>query len=312
MNYSGQDEAAGSRRTFLKRGALAGAALLLAGSRGLKGDPLGVAPGIQLYTVGADLKKDVPGTLAALAKIGYRYVETAGIAPLSAKEFRSALDGAGLKCPSAHLRFGNEDPGPLLEEANALGVHYAVSSVLVAKPMGTSMAEAIKSLSQLTADDFKKTADLANQLGRRAKQAGLQYAYHNHNFEFKKVDGEVTGYELLQKGTDPELVKFEADCGWMSAAGMDPVALFQRYPDRFRMIHVKDFLKGPATTDLMGAERPKGTELGRGFVDYKRIFAAAKSAGIQYYFSEQEPPFTDMPAMDAARADYEYLHALTV
>ena len=296
----------------MKRGGLAGAAVMMAGSRWMMGDPLGVAPGIQLYTVGADLKKDAPGTLAALAKIGYRYVETAGIAPLSGKEFRSALDGAGLKCPSAHLRFGNDDPGPLFEEANALGAHYAVSSVLVAKPMGTSMGDAIKSLSQLTADDFKKTAELANSLGEKAKAAGLQFAYHNHNFEFRKVDGDTTGYELLQKGTDPALVKFEADCGWMSAAGMDPVELFKRYPDRFRMIHAKDFMKGPATTDLTGPVRPKGTELGRGFVDYKRIFAAAKEAGIEYYFSEQEPPFTDMPAMAAAKADYDYLHALSV
>ncbi len=277
----------------------------------LWGDPLGKAPGIQLYTVSADLDRDVPGTLKALHTIGYEYVETAGFAKLTAADFRKQLDGAGLKCPSAHLQFSTADPGPLFDDAHAVGAHYAVSSVLIAKPMGTSMADAIKALSSLTLDDFKKTAELANQIGTKAKASGLQYAYHNHNFEFRDLGGGKIGYDVLLKETDPDLVKFELDCGWITVAGYSPIEYFKNYPNRYRMIHVKDFLPGPTTTNLMGPNRPTGTELGRGHIDYKPIFAAAGPAGVEYYFSEQEPPITGMTALEAAKVNYEYMHAIS-
>ena len=172
------------------------------------------------------------------------------------------------------------------------------------------MEAAIHALGSQTADDFKRNAALANSIAGKAKAAGLQYAYHNHNFEFRDLGGGKTGYDILLAETDPELVKFEADCGWMCVAGQDPVKYFRQYPSRYRMIHVKDFVKGPVTTDLMGPNRPKGTELGRGFIDYHPIFAAASAAGVEYYFSEQEPPFTDMSALAAAKADYDYMHAM--
>lgn len=299
-----------SRRSFLVR-TPAAALAIAASTRRMLADPLGgVPPGIQLYTVGADMRKDPAGTLRALRQIGYVYVESAGTGSLSAADFGKMIRDAGLKCPSAHLQFSTADPGPLFEQAHALGVEYAVSSVLTTIPFGKSMQGAIRSLGSQTADDFKRNAALANDIARKAKAAGLQYAYHNHNFEFRDLGGGKTGYEILLAETDPALVKFEADCGWMCIAGQEPVKYFRRYPDRYRMIHVKDFVKGPATTDLMGPNRPKGTELGRGFIDYRPIFEAAKAAGVQYYFSEQEPPFTDMPALEAAKVDYEYMHAI--
>ena len=302
-----------SRRNFIAQGSAAGAAVALTASlpNVLRADPLGRAPGIQLYTVAASLAEDVPGTLKGLSKIGYKYVETAGFAKLSAKDFRKALDDASLNCPSAHLRFTTADPGPLFEDAHAVGAHYAVSSVLIAKPAGDSMGSYLNALSTLTIDDFKKTAELANQIGAKAKQAGLQYAYHNHNFEFKDQGNGQIGYDLLIKETDPELVKFELDCGWIVAAGYNPVDYFEKYPNRYRMMHVKDFLAGAKpTTDLHGESRPKGTELGKGHIDYKPIFAAAGPAGVEYYFSEQEPPILGMTQLEAAKVNYEYMHAL--
>jgi sugar phosphate isomerase/epimerase len=274
--------------------------------------------GIQLYTVSAELMADPQGTLQALNKIGYREVETAGFGRLSAADFRKALDDAGLHCPSAHLHFSAADPAPLFADAHALGAHYAVSSVLTAKappapgtdPKAT-MKAMLDSLSSLTLDDFKRTAELANSIGAKAKQAGLQFAYHNHNFEFKDQGGGQTGYDLLLKETDPELVKFELDCGWMIAAGHDPLQYFANYPGRYRMIHVKDFLTGTkATTSLGGDDRPKGTELGRGHIDYAPIFAAAERAGVEYCFSEQEPPIVGMTALEAAKVNFEYMRAL--
>ncbi|MGA7258584.1 MAG: sugar phosphate isomerase/epimerase [Terracidiphilus sp.] len=300
-----------SRRSFLVR-TPAAALALAAGVRRIAADPLGgVPPGIQLYTVGADIQKDPAGTLHALRQIGYVYVEAAGFGKLSPADFRKAIDDAGLKCPSAHLQFSSADPGPLFDQAHTLGVEYVVSSILTTRPFGKSIMEAIRALSSQTADDFKRNAALANSIAGKAKAAGLQYAYHNHNFEFRDLGGGKTGYDIVLAETDPELVKFELDCGWMCAAGKNPVHYFRRYPTRYRMIHVKDFVKGPATTVLMGPGSPKGTELGRGFIDYRPIFKAARVAGVQYYFSEQEPPFTDMSALAAAKADYAYMHAIS-
>ena len=132
-----------------------------------------------------------------------------------------------------------------------------------------------------------------NEVGKKAHSAGLQYAYHNHNFEFEKMPDGTPGYDILVKETDPNLVKFEIDCGWMSAAGGDPVAYFHNYPGRFRMLHIKDFKPmAKPSTDLMGPDKPVGSDLGKGFVDYKRIFAVGGAAGIEHIFAEQEAPFT--------------------
>ncbi|HTX76964.1 MAG TPA: sugar phosphate isomerase/epimerase [Terracidiphilus sp.] len=298
-----------SRRSFLIN-TPAAALALAAGAHRILADSPGASPGIQLYTVGADMQKDPAGTLHALRQIGYVYVEAAGFGSLSPADMRKAIDDAGLKCPSAHLRFSSDDPTPLFDQARALGVHYVVSSVLMARPAGSDMRGTINALSSQTADDFKRNAALANDIAHKAKAAGFQYAYHNHNFEFRDLGGGKIGYDILLAETDPDLVKFELDCGWMCVAGKNPVDYFKQHPNRYRMIHVKDFVKGPPTTDLMGANRPKGTELGRGWIDYHPIFAAAQAAGVQYYFSEQEPPFTDMTPLAAAKVDYEYMHSI--
>lgn len=300
-----------SRRSFLARGGTSAAALTILNSmpRSLRAYPLNRSLGIQLYTVSAALREDTPGTLHALHTIGYRIVESAGFANLSTKDFRKALDDAGLRCPSAHLHFSAEDPGRLLDDANTLGAHYAVSSLLL--PPGAQNTSDNAVLRSFTLDDFKLTAELANKIGAKAKQAGLQYAYHNHNYEFRNQGRGQAGYDLLLKDTDPALVKFELDCGWMVAAGRSPVDYIRHNPDRYHLLHIKDFVAGSeVTTDLRGPNRPTGTELGRGYIDYKPIFAAARTAGIDYYFSEQEPPIVGKTEIEAARINYDYMHAL--
>ncbi len=262
--------------------------------------PMGMPLGIQLYTVSEPLDKDTPGTLKALHAIGYREVETAGGAKHSVKELRQMLDDAGLKCPSAHLQLGGPETEAQYADAHVLGAHYAVSSVLFTPGVRPK-------LSGLGPDGFKELAGRMNAVGKSAKAAGLQYAYHNHNFEFEKMPDGTPGYDILVKETDPELVKFEVDCGWMVVAGADPVHYFKTYPGRFRMLHIKDFQPtGHPTTDLMGAGRPKGTDLGTGFVDYKPIFAAGKAAGIEHIFVEQEAPFA-VSRMESVKVDFAYL-----
>jgi sugar phosphate isomerase/epimerase len=217
-------------------------------------EPLVIYPGIQLYTVDKELKADAGGTLKSIQEIGYREVEGAGFAGLTAKQFRAALDMAGLKCNSTHFfNFGEADPNSLFDQANVLGVHYTVSSLMSKfsrKPAGVEMG----------VDDYKAMADDCNQLGATAKAAGLQFAYHNHNTEFKDLGQGRLGYDVFIEATDSQLVKLELDCGWMVAAGHDPIDYFKRYPGRYRMVHIKDFVRtSKPSTSLHRDEVPQGT-----------------------------------------------------
>jgi sugar phosphate isomerase/epimerase len=304
-----------SRREFLMASGGVGLSVAAQGlTESARADPLGLPVGIQLWTVNAPLQKDPRGTLAALHKIGFRAVETAGFGAATAKTFRGYLDDAQLSCPSAHLNFLGGDVDAALADANALGVHYAVSSIL---RLGTGPAPVggpvlpgfLAKLLPMTLDDAKVTAALANKIGAQAKKAGLQYVYHNHFFEFVDTGKGVVAYDVLLRETDPELVQFEIDCGWMVAAGADPVGYFRRYPARFSMIHVKDFQASDKKAPVPAALRV-GAALGRGSINYKPIFAAAKQAGLKYYFAEQEEPFVGMNELEAAKLSYDYLHAL--
>jgi len=142
-----------------------------------------------------------------------------------------------------------------------------------------------------------------NDIGKQTKAAGLQYAYHNH--EFTKLRDGSFGYDVLIDETDPKLVKFEIDCGWMVLGGANPADYMKKHPSRFRMLHIKDFKSMP-----QAGERPEGCELGSGFIDYKGIFAAGRSIGIQHAFAEQEGPYTK-PEMESAKIDYAYLHSMS-
>lgn len=294
-----------TRREFLSntgRLSLAAAATALL-PRLVQAEAMGLPPGIQLYTVRDDLPKDTPGTLKQLYAIGFREVETAGFGKYSVKEFRAMLDDSGLKVPSAHLNMNAADLGPIFDNAHTLGAHYATSSSLATgnQPRPT--------LGSLGVDGFTRLAAQMNQIGAKAKAGGLQYAYHNHNYEFEKMPDGSFGYDILVKNTDHDLVKFEIDCGWMCAGGANPVTYFEKYPGRFRMVHVKEFqpLAHPVI-DLTGPNRPLGTDLGQGFIDYKPIFAAGKKAGIEHAFSEQENPFP-VSQMASAKAAYAFLKA---
>ncbi len=317
--------AVSSRRDFVVAGSAVAvsAASLLASRRAFAG-PAGFANGIQLYTVNQALAKDAAGTLQQLKAIGYTEVEAAGQAaqpgagtgPVSMKDFRAMLDAAGLACPSAHLQLTAPDLSAQFEDAHVLGAHYAVSSVLrkfdpafMKAAMASMKDPSVKAppVPSLGIDGFRKMAAQMNDVGAKARAAGLQYAYHNHNFEFEKMPDGSPGYDVLLKETDAALVKFEIDCGWMTVAGYSPVEYFNKYPGRFRMLHIKDFKPvAKPTTELMGSGRPVGVDLGKGYIDYKPIFAAARGAGIEHVFAEQEAPFTQSQ-MESAKLDYAFL-----
>jgi sugar phosphate isomerase/epimerase len=295
-----------TRRCFLARSAACSVAAILAyGPTGrLRATPLGGPIGIQLYAVKDELQAHAAATLRMIKEIGFGAVETAGLAGLSAREFRGLLDDTGLQCPSAHLKFDAGNLGAAFEQAHALGARYATSGSLRAalSPEGGTTSSPTGGMSL---DEAKRTAELANRIGEQARRADLEYAYHNHDFEFAEQDGGAVGYDLLLRETDPGLVQFEIDCGWMIVGGRDPRDYFARYPGRFPMIHVKDFLPPAAH-----GSSPAGAELGHGMIDYGPIFAAAEKAGLRHYFAEQEGPFTRMSQIDAARQAYDYLRKL--
>jgi sugar phosphate isomerase/epimerase len=307
----GSEQSAGlTRRNFVSMAACGVAATAASRLAWGAGDEIPV--GIQLYTVGSDMQKDPAATLKKLAEIGYREVELASLGKLSAAEMRDMIKDAGLRMPSAHLTFGMSDnTDKLLEDGKALGVEFVVSSVLMPHPPEQGGAGFLKVLNGLTADDFKQVAAKANEIGHKAKAAGLQYAYHNHNFEFHDLGGGQTGYDIIVKETDPSLVKFEADTGWMRVAGADPVAFLTKHPGRYVMLHLKDFKNvTKPVTQLMAPDSPTPTELGHGDVDLKTIVEAGRKAGIKHMFVEQEPPFKEMPPLEAAQVDFACLHGL--
>jgi sugar phosphate isomerase/epimerase len=287
-----------NRRQFLARSALLGsAAWLAAGAPGrLLAASAGKSLGIQLYMVLQAYQDDPMGTLKTLKSIGYSEIEA--IITSTAKTLRDQLNEAGLACPSMHFDSLGIDPG--IEAAHTLGTQYVVSSMLpamMAKMKGSKTAT-------YTRDDAKRTAEFANQIGEKAKKAGLQYAYHNHHLEFTDVGNGQTFYDVLLKETDANLVKLELDCGWVHAGGKNPADYFKANPGRIPLMHAKDFLPSPTPNEFPGAE------LGRGTVDYKPIMAAADQAGLKHCFVEQEGPFSRMSQLEAARVDYAYLRPL--
>jgi sugar phosphate isomerase/epimerase len=295
-----------TRRSILKGGIAVTASTCVStvAPNALYTESLVTAPGIQLYTVDKELKANVEETLKKVRAIGYGEVETAGFGGYSPKQFRTALENAGLKCSSSHFfNVGSGDPNQIFEAANSLGVHYIVSSGIsrfTDRPAGTAMKD----------DDYKAMAEFFNDIGKQAKQAGLQFAYHNHNFEFQDLGQEKIGYDVLIENTDADLVKLELDCGWMVAASHSPVRYFQRYPNRYRMVHIKDFVKPTQpSTSLASQDVPQGTVLGTGYIDYHPILKAAKAAGVEHFYVEQEPPFIGMTALEAATKDYAYIRA---
>ena len=297
MNQS-QDS---TRRAFVKLGALAASAAFLpqlvacsnnkptsdttstADSASTAGSTSATSTktvGLQLYTLRDLMAKDPVGTLKSVADIGYKEVESFGYSNgkffgKTPKEYAALLKDLGLSEPSGHYGTGKATPdakGTLtngwqqaVDDAAAIGQKYMVCAYLTPDE-------------RTKLDDYKQFADLFNKSAEVCKAAGIQFCYHNHDFEFKVMDGQVP-YGVLLNGTDKELVKLELDLYWATFAGQDPVALFKEHPGRFPLWHVKDMEKTPER-----AFAPVGT----GSIDFQRIFDAKNSAGMKYYFVEQD------------------------
>jgi sugar phosphate isomerase/epimerase len=300
-----------SRRDFLKlAGAASVAAFALHEVPPLEAYPLGLPLGLQLYSLRNLLPTDFDGTLKAVAAAGYTEVEAAGFYAMSAQDFKQSMDVAGLHCVSAHYPLSMLQPQleSIITYAKELGLQYIVcSSPSLEDPSRVKLAPKDPGYHEawvqaFTLADWKWNAEQFNQIGAKVKAYGMRFGYHNHTTEFRKLKNTVP-YDELIKLTDPELVTFEMDCGWVSVAGYNPVEYLTKYPTRISMLHVKDF-------DLKkDKDHQQSTELGHGSIDYRPIFEAAKKAGhITHYFVEQEE--FDMPPLEAIKADAEYMAGL--
>lgn len=220
--------------------------------------------GIQLYTVRDLMAKDPERTLAALAAMGYQEVEFAGYGTKTPAEIKAMLARTGLTAPSAHIELSNlrNSWQTTLDHAADIGHRFLVLAGLPAE--------------ERTLDHFRRHADLMTKAAETARTRNIRFAYHNHDFEFRPVDGKLP-YDILADSTPPALVGFELDLYWITKAGADPLRYFAKWPGRFPMVHVKD----------MGAKQAM-VDIGAGTIDFRTIFA--RGAGIEHYFVEHDDP----------------------
>jgi len=250
--------------------------------------------GIQLWSVRDDLAKDPKGVLKQLSSYGYKQIESfeggkGMFWGMSNTEFKAEMDKLGMKIISSHCDI-NKDFEKKAAEAAAIGMKY-----LICPYKGP----------QKDLDAFKKFADEFNQKGEICKKNGIRFAYHNHDYSFATMNGEM-GQDVMMKNTDASLVDFELDMYWVVAAGQDIETWLKKYPKRFRLCHVKDRKKGAPLTD-----KDESVVVGTGSIDYPRILKTAKKLGMEYYIIEQEKWEGTTP-MQAAQADAVYMKALSI
>ena len=237
--------------------------------------------GVQLYTVRTVAQRDLPGTLQRIAEIGYRDVEFAGYYGKSPAEIRELLTRYGLGAPSSHIPIASlrGDWKKALDEAKAIGHEFVTIPWLGDGDRGS-------------VDTWKRVAEEFNRGGAEAKAAGLRFAYHNHDFEFRRI-GDVVPFDLLLAETDPSLVSFQMDIYWLVRAGHDPLAYFARHPGRFTMVHAKD---------SAGPPQHRMVDVGAGTIDFATLLPRAVAAGVKHVFVEHDQPADPMASIAASHA----------
>jgi sugar phosphate isomerase/epimerase len=236
-------------------------------------------PGLQLYSLRDDFKKDVPGTLKKVQTFGIRLVELAGTYELPPAKFKEMLTASGLQPVSSHFAYERfrDDPEGVAREAKALGVQYA----------GCAW---ITHTDAFDEKECRGAIEVFNRAGAVLAKHGLKFFYHTHGYEFQP-HGQGTLFDLLMAETKPEHVSYEMDVFWVMHPGQDPVKLLGKYGKRFELMHVKDMKKGVKTGDLTGkSDVSNDVTLGTGQMNWPAILQAAEKAGVKYYFIEDESP----------------------
>jgi sugar phosphate isomerase/epimerase len=282
-----------TRRGFIRKGSLAaGAAVFACGRPELAhANPLEMPIGVQTYIVRDTIGKDFEGTLRGLAGMGYKTIEMCSppgygkdwepLTKLTAAQMRETIRAVGLSCESCHYPFVELQEH--LDERVAFAKELGLTQMVVS---GFWMKK------DATMDDWRRSAEACNRLGERTRKAGIQLAFHNHHFEFEKIDGTLI-YDELMSRLDPALVKMQFQVAVVNI-GYKAVTYFKRYPGRFISLHLADY----------SAELKKSVPVGQGVVDWKELFSEAQAAGVKNYFVEM--------GMDLLKPSSEYLRGLKV
>ncbi len=275
-----------NRRNFLKISAASALGVMAFGPTACKQavtiDRKSFGVGLQLYTIRDAMAADVPGSLKKISDMGYKNVELASYADgkfygYAPAEFRKMVNDLGMDILSSHTQV--EAAGITIDNAQkmaddhaALGVKYCV------QPWVNEEDRNVESYKKMVAD--------WNEVGRIMKGVGIQFGYHNHNFEFANLDGIVPYYDILLPEMDPDLITMEIDFYWATKAGQDPVEMFNKYPGRFQLFHMKDMSQ--QHDPFFDVVKDDITSVGAGLIDFKRILAAKEIAGMKYMFVEDD------------------------
>jgi sugar phosphate isomerase/epimerase len=276
-----------NRRQFLQSLGALSAGVMLAPSTSLFAAQVQKV-GLQLYSVKEDMEKDAQGTLKKLASFGYKelesYPSSKGIFfGMKPAEFKKFIGDLGMKVVSSHVDI-SKNFQKTVDEAASIEMKY----LFCPYSKKGSIAE------------YQKTAAQFNKLGEISKKSGLLFGYHNHDYAFQTMEGQLP-YDLLLKETDPKLVVMELDLYWVVKAGADPIAYFEKHPGRFHAVHVKDMAKDGDKQTI---------EIGKGSIDFASIFKKAKVGGVKHFFVEQEE-FVGSTPLDSAKLNAASLAKLT-
>jgi len=257
-------------------------------------DPKTFGIALQLYTIRDAMKEDVTGSLKKVSDIGYKYLELAGYGDgkfygYEPTEFKNIVHDLGMEILSSHTQV--EAKGITLENAKKMADDHAKLGVKYClQPWVNEEDRNIAAYQRMVAD--------WNKVGKIMKETGIQFGYHNHNFEFAKLDGKVPYFDIFLKELDKDLVTMELDLFWTTKAGQDPVKIFKKYPGRFELFHMKDmYTKEKPFFTTLGVK--DFAPVGAGVIDFKRILAKRKLAGNKYLVVEQDQsrdgkPFDDI------------------
>ena len=276
-----------NRRAFIKTSAVGALGLMAvspfgcASGGGNNRKSFGV--GLQLYSVRDAIAADLPGSLKKIADMGYKYVELASYADgkfygHAPAEFRKIVDDLGMEIISSHTNV--ESAGVSLDNSKAmadahaeLGIKYCVQPWIEEENRNI--------------EAYKKMVGELNEVGLIMKDVGIQMGYHNHNFEFDTIDGIVPYYDLFMPEMDPDLITMEIDLYWVTKAGQDPVEMFNKYPGRFQLFHLKD-MSTKQDAAYFDVVKDDISPVGEGVIDFKRILAAKETAGMKHLFVEDD------------------------
>ena len=275
-----------NRRDFLKISAAGSIGMMVLGATGCAPaaavDRKSFGVGLQLYTIRDAMAADVPGTLKKVSDIGYKNLELAGYADgkfygIAPAEFKKMVNDLGMDILSSHTQV--EAAGITMDNAKIMAdAHAALGAKYCVQPWVNEPDRKI--------DTYKKMIADWNQVGKIMKEVGIQFAYHNHNFEFATIDGIVPYYDIFMPEMDKDLITMELDLFWISKAGQDPIEMFNKYPGRFQLLHFKDMKTKQAP--FFEVIKDDVCSVGEGVIDFKKIWASKDVAGAKYLFVEDD------------------------